>query len=146
MPDRPHAENIRYVREIRKNVKKMNSVQRAAFDEELGQAEQRIASGQLDRAFAHLERAHVIGQTFVWPHARSHWLMCQVELRRRRGAAAFGQVLRIVLGMLGSAVGIVPVGNTGGTNISMFQRLPIDPGLQSVIDGCSSADPEHSDP
>lgn len=49
--------------------------------------------------------------------------------------AVFGQTVRIVLGMLGSAVGIVPVGNTGGTDISMFKRMPIDPELQNIIDG-----------
>ena len=117
----------------------MNSALRVAFDRELGRAEQMIAVGELDGAFAHLERAHVIGQMFVWPHARSHWLMCRVEMQRRRGAAVFGQVMRIILGMIGSAIGIVPVGNTGGTNISMFRRLPIDPELQKIIEGGSSS-------
>jgi hypothetical protein len=63
--------------------------------------------------------------------------MLGVELRRRRFVAAFGQIVRIVLGMLGSAVGVVPVGNTGGTDISMFKRLPIEPDLQKIIDGVS---------
>lgn len=51
-----------------------------------------------------------------------------------------GQVLRILLGAIGSAIGVVPVGNTGGTNISMFQRLPVSPELQAIIDGTSSSD------
>jgi len=46
-----------------------------------------------------------------------------------------GQVVRLVLGMLGSAVGKVPVGNTGGSNVSMFKRMPIAPELQDIIDG-----------
>ena len=50
-------------------------------------------------------------------------------------SAAFGQIVRIVLGTLGSAVGLVPVGNTGGTNVSMFKRMPIAPELQISIDG-----------
>jgi hypothetical protein len=37
--------------------------------------------------------------------------------------------------MIGSAVGVVPVGNTGGSDISMFKRLPVPPELQSIIDG-----------
>jgi hypothetical protein len=49
--------------------------------------------------------------------------------------AALGQAVRIVLGMLGSAVGVIPVGNTGGTDISMFKRMPIEPELQNIIDG-----------
>jgi hypothetical protein len=37
--------------------------------------------------------------------------------------------------MLGSAVGVIPVGNTGGTDIGMFKRMPIEPELQNIIDG-----------
>ncbi len=118
----------------------MNTARRAAFDQEIRDAEQRIAVGDLDRAFAYLERAHVLGQPFVGPHVRAHWLMFRIELRRGRGGAVVGQVLRILLGAIGSVIGVVPVGNTGGTNISMFQRLPVSPELQAIIDGTSSSD------
>lgn len=33
------------------------------------------------------------------------------------------------------ASGAVPTGNTGGTNISMFKRMPIETKLQHIIDG-----------
>lgn len=117
----------------------MNPVQSAAFNGEIAMAKELIARGELGAAFPHLERAHVIGQTFVVPHATSHWLMFRVELRRRRLLAVLGQFARLVLGMLGSAVGIVPVGNTGGTDISMFKRMPIAPELQNIIDGVPPA-------
>lgn len=113
----------------------MNPVQSAAFDNEIALAQEFIAKGDLEAGFAHLERAHIVGQAFVVPHAVSHWLMLKVEIRRRRGGAVFGQVVRIVFGMLGSAVGIIPVGNTGGTDISMFKRIPIELELQNMIDG-----------
>ena len=64
------------------------------------------------------------------PHIKSHWQMLKVEIQRRRPAAVVGQCVRIVLGALGSAVGVVPVGNTGGTNISMFKRMPVARELQ----------------
>lgn len=48
--------------------------------------------------------------------------------------AAFGEAVRLVLGVVGSAVGVVPIGNTGGTDIRMFKRLPIAPDLQEIID------------
>jgi hypothetical protein len=113
----------------------MNPVRSAAFDNEIALAKELIAKGELEASFPHLERAHIIGQAFVVPHATSHWLMLRVEFRRRRVMAVFGQTVRIVLGMLGSAVGVVPVGNTGGTDISMFKRMPIEPELQNIIDG-----------
>lgn len=113
----------------------MNLVRCAAFNREIAEAKNFIASGNLRAGFTHLERAHIIGQEYVKPHVTSHWLMLQVELRRCRFAAVFGQVIRIVLGALGSAVGAVPTGNTGGTDISMFKRMPIETELQNIIDG-----------
>ena len=118
----------------------MNPVQSIAFDNEIALAKELIARGQFEAGFAHIERAHVIGQAFVVPHARSHWLMLKVEFRRRRPVAAAGQIVRIVLGLLGSAIGVVPVGNTGGTNVSMFKRMPITPELQNIIDGGAPPD------
>lgn len=118
----------------------MNPVRNIAFDNEIALAEEFIARGEIETGFTHLERAHIIGQAFVVPHARAHWLMLKVELRRRRPVAAFGQVVRIALGVLGSAVGVVPVGNTGGSNVSMFKRIPIAPELQSIIDGGAPPD------
>ena len=73
--------------------------------------------------------------------------MLQVELRRHRPAAVIGQVFRIVLGALGSAVGVVPTGNTGGTDISMFKRLPIQPDVCDIIAGRGpQSTPEQDDP
>ena len=80
-------------------------------------------------------------QAFVMPHARAHWLMLKVEVGRGRPIAAFGQAVRIVLGALGSAIGSVPVGNTGGSDVSMFKRMPIAPELQDIIDGGAPRDP-----
>lgn len=95
-------------------------------------------AGDLEGAFHHLERAHVIGQAFVAEHAKAHWLMFRLEIRRRRAAAVLGQAVRLVLGVIGSTIGVVPIGNTGGTDISMFKRLPIAPELQEIIDGTSN--------
>ena len=119
----------------------ISSFQKTAFEYEIALAKKFIAAGELDTGFSHLERAHVIGQAFVVPHVTSHWLMLGVEIRRRRVTAALGQVARIVLGMIGSAVGTVPVGNTGGTDVSMFKRMPVAPDLRDIIDGISSDPP-----
>ncbi len=116
----------------------MNSVQSTAFDNEISLAKELIAKGELEASFPCLERAHIIGQAFVVPHVTSHWLMLGVEFRRRRATAVLGQAARIVLGMIGSAVGVVPVGNTGGTDVSMFKRMTVAPDLQSIIDGVQS--------
>ena len=117
----------------------MNRVQKMAFGNEIAMARAFIAKGEIEAGFPHLERAHVIGQAFVAPHALTHWMMLRVEIKRRRVGGVLGQIARIVLGALGSAVGVVPVGNTGGTDISMFKRIPVPPELQKLIDGVPPA-------
>lgn len=104
-----------------------------AFEAEMAIAAGFMARGKLDEAFMHLEDAHVLGQRYVVPHVRSHWLMLKVGLQRRSFGEVAGQAVRIFLGAVGSAVGVVPTGNTGGTNISMFKRLPIDRKWHSLL-------------
>lgn len=99
------------------------------FEGEMARARSLYSQDKLGEAFSHLETAHVLGQRHVVPHVRSHWWMLRIGLRRRSIREVWGQAVRIVLGALGSAVGVVPTGNTGGTDISMFARLPVAPGL-----------------
>jgi hypothetical protein len=46
----------------------MNPVRSVAFHNEIALAKELIAKGELEASFAHLERAHIIGQPFVVPH------------------------------------------------------------------------------
>jgi Protein of unknown function (DUF3703) len=112
----------------------MKKALKQAFEAEMAAAAARYRKGQLVRAFRHLEVAHVLGQGHVLPHVRSHWWMLKIGMRRRSVREVTGQAVRIALGALGSAVGVVPVGNTGGTDISMFRRLPIAPELRALLD------------
>lgn len=104
-----------------------------AFDAEMAAAINAYRQGRLVRSFGHLETAHVLGQRHVLPHVITHWWMLKIGLKRRSLNEAAGQAVRIVLGALGSAVGIVPTGNTGGTNVGMFKRMPIDRELQDLM-------------
>ena len=112
----------------------MNTRRREAYDREVSTAEQLMNAGHGTEAYAHLERAHVLGQEQVLPHVLAHWLMLRIEFQRRDVLAALGQMVRIVLGAVGSAVGIVPRGNTGGSNVNMFKPMPIPPDLAILIE------------
>jgi hypothetical protein len=112
----------------------MNPRQDRAFEKEITSARALMRQNDHDQALLHLERAHVLGQQHAVPHVRSHWLMLRVAVHRREPAAMLGQAARIVLGAVGSLVGSVPTGNTGGTNISMFKRLPIEPELLKIME------------
>ncbi|MGX9218391.1 DUF3703 domain-containing protein [Massilia varians] len=105
----------------------MSPERRQAFDAEITVAIALYEDGEFAQAFQHIEVAHVLGQQYVAPHVVTHYWMLRIGLKRRSASEVLGQTIRILLGALGSAVGIVPVGNTGDTNISMFKRLPIDP-------------------
>ena len=90
--------------------------------------------GDAAEAFRCLERAHVLGQPSTRLHVRVHWLMLRWAARHRHGREAAGQVLRIVGAATKTAFGWVPRGNTGGTAVGAFRRLPIAPELQRQID------------
>ncbi len=109
------------------------------FEREMAEARSLYRDGLLDQAFSHLETAHVIGQRFVGPHVRSHCFMLRIGLRRRSASEVWGQAVRIVLGALGSAVGLVPTGNTGGANVGMFRRLPVRPEVARLLAQASDA-------
>lgn len=112
----------------------MKSELRTAFDAEMAVALDLYRKGRLGQSFGHLETAHVLGQRHLVPQVVTHWWMLKIGLQRRSASEVAGQAVRIVLGAIGSAVGVVPVGNTGGTNISMFKRLPIDGSLRRLIE------------
>ena len=117
----------------------MHQIQQQAFDQAIAEARLAMAQQQWPNALELLKRAHVLGQLAVWPHAYTHWLMLVVEWRRRRFVAVLGQLIRMLLGVIGSAIGKVPTGNTGDSDISMFVSLPIDPELQQIINGHTAA-------
>ena len=103
----------------------MNTLLKQAFDAEMATSRLHLKEDRLNEAFRHLERAHVLGQRYVIPHVQVHWLMLRIGIKRHSASEIMGQAIRIAIGALGSAIGLVPIGNTGGTNISMFKRLPI---------------------
>lgn len=101
---------------------------------ELVQARQARSEGESEREFAHLERAHVLGQASTYWHVRVHVLMLLWGLRQGNLREVVGQIVRTLGAALGTAVGMVPEGNTGGSNVSPFRRMPIDPELQGLIE------------
>lgn len=105
-----------------------------AYEGEMASARHCYHAGGYAAAMMHLEHAHVLGQRYVLPHVATHYWMLKIALRRRSPRQAWGQLLRIVLGAIGSAAGIVPAGNTGGTDIGIFRRLPIDPAIRRLRD------------
>lgn len=104
-----------------------------AFEAAMSEAGQHRAAGDARSAFAALERAHVLGQLDVVPHLRAHWHMLQVGWSGGDWREVTGQLMRIALVPVGHLVGRLPVGNTGGANVSAFKPMPIPPELERLI-------------
>ncbi|WP_309645301.1 alpha/beta fold hydrolase [Phenylobacterium sp.] len=105
---------------------------RPAVEAELQAAKACEDRGCSREAFHHLERAHVLGQTSTLEHVRVHMRMLRWSLRWRDLREARGQVLRIVGAASKTAFGLVPVGNTGGANVSPFRSLPVPRDLAAL--------------
>jgi len=58
--------------------------------------------------------------------------------RNRSVREALGQVFRIVGAATKTALGLVPSGNTGGSNVSPFKKMPIAPDLEALIRNAKS--------
>jgi hypothetical protein len=91
-------------------------------------------AGKQQLAFLHLERAHVLGQSSTFYHVRVHWRMFCWGWRQRDAKECVGQLMRVVGAATKTAIGFVPSGNTGGSNISPFKVLPIPTDLRKIIE------------
>jgi hypothetical protein len=110
----------------------MHAEQRQAYDREMHAAAEHYDGNSLDKAFYHLERAHILGQSFTFAHANAHWWMLKVGWKRRDSIEVRGQVVRIIGALLFSRIW-VPIGNTGGAHVHPFRPMPIPEEFQTLL-------------
>ena len=111
---------------------------RPFVDAELRFAQQMRLAGDHPAEFHHLERAHVLGQASTIEHTRVHVLMFLWALRQYQPGEMAGQVVRILGAATKTIFGLVPSGNTGGSNVSPFKSMAISPDLRRVLDAVRS--------
>jgi hypothetical protein len=103
------------------------------YQEELLAYQLEYLNGNLERAWQHLERAHIIGQRYPYAHTYVHWKMLQFGIKIKSGKEILGQVPRLIFGGVKSFVGKVPVGNPGGANVPPLKPFPIEEGVQEIF-------------
>jgi 7,8-dihydropterin-6-yl-methyl-4-(beta-D-ribofuranosyl)aminobenzene 5'-phosphate synthase len=108
-----------------------------AIRNELKFAEQKYLANELTESIHFLERAHVLGQRYFWIHLITHLYMLRIAVKRREGKETVGQVIRIFATVPGYIFGWVPVGNTGGANVSAIKPMLIPSDLQTYFTGYS---------
>lgn len=92
------------------------------------------AIGDTGAAWWALERAHILSQPDLPMHLRVHWTMLGYAVRLRDLREIAGQTLRLALAPLGALTGRIPIGNTGRSNVSAVQPMPIPPDLSVAIE------------
>jgi len=80
-----------------------------------------------------IENAHVLGQASTYLHTKVHVLMLLWAMRQVNFKEGLGQIMRIVGAATKTAIGFIPAGNTGGSNVSPFKVLPVPPKLAAII-------------
>lgn len=103
------------------------------IDNEIEIASNLLDSGNLESAFYHLERSHVLGQSITTEHTKVHWLMLKIGWQKRDYREVFGQFIRIIGAATKTPFGIYPSGNTGGSNVWFFKPIPISDDLQTIL-------------
>lgn len=111
---------------------------RPHVDAELQAAEVAERQGRAAEAFAHLERAHVLGQPSTLQHVRVHGRMLVWGWRQRSIRECLGQVPRMIGAATLTVFGLVPAGNTGGSRVSPFQPMAVAPELAAIIERARS--------
>jgi hypothetical protein len=106
---------------------------RTAYSAEMEQFRAARGADDLDRAFAHLERAHILGQRYFFPHLQTHLAMLEIGQRRRDGREVRGQIARIAAVFPGYAFGWIPKGNTGGANVSAMKPMAPPADLAAML-------------
>lgn len=110
-----------------------NQAIRPFVSTELDEAWRALRQGTRTASFHHLERAHVLGQSSTYQHVRVHLHMLVWGLRVRDFREVAGQLLRIVGAATKTPFGMVPSGNTGGSDVSPFRPMPVSPELAQII-------------
>ena len=112
---------------------------------ELERASEAEQNGDCSLAFEHLEKAHVLGQASTREHVRVDWKMLCWSARQRQPREVAGQLLRMIAASTMTASGLIPRGNTGGSNVGAFTNQSIPEDLQRMIDAASETDDPPSD-
>lgn len=105
---------------------------------ELKQATNDVNERHFEKAFTHLEAAHIMGQASTRWHTLTHWHMLLWGIKVRDAREVRGQLLRLIGAATKTMFGLIPKGNTGGSNVSPFKVMPMSPSLSHKIKSAQS--------
>lgn len=113
---------------------KMPKHLKQAYSQEIEHYRSYLINKQYNDAWYHLERSHIIGQSYPIEHTYSHWLMLKFGLMDNNTKEVLGQSIRLMIGGWKSFINHVPLGNTGGANVPPLKRMPIPNDIGRLFD------------
>lgn len=105
--------------------------------DQLSRGNRLLSEDRPKEAFACLENAHVLGQRSTRWHTAAHIAMFRWAVAQKDFKEALGQTMRIVGALTKTALGWVPTGNTGGSNVSPFKPMPLSEHHQTILEKVS---------
>lgn len=109
-----------------------NQLLKTAFDHQLKLGKIALKKNDLKTSFYHFENAHILGQKHIIRHTISHYWMLLLGIKSKNRKEIIGQVIRIIASLLFTCIW-VPLGNTGGSNISPIKIMPIRKELKKYL-------------
>ena len=107
------------------------------YQKELGMVKDNLQQDNLQNAWHHLERAHIIGQKYPYEHTFVHWKMLQFGIKIKSSKEIVGQIPRLLVGGVKSFVGHIPVCNTGGANVPPLKVMEIPEDIKEILNSNS---------
>jgi hypothetical protein len=109
-----------------------NQLLKNGFKHQLKLGKIALKENDFKTSFYHFENAHVLGQKHIIRHTISHYWMLIFGLKSKNSKEIIGQVVRIIASLLFTLIW-VPKGNTGGSNVSPTQQIPVRKELQKYF-------------
>ncbi len=111
----------------------MNPKLKKHFQNELNLAITAMNDSKRELAWTHFSRAHILGQFFVGPHLQVHFWMFLLALKTFNTQEIISQIPCLILAAPGSIFKKAPLGNTGLSNVGIFQPMPIPSDLNQIL-------------
>jgi ligand-binding SRPBCC domain-containing protein len=106
---------------------------RKAIKAEMSLYAEAHARGEIAEAWHRLERAHILSQRFLSLHLSNHIEMLRYAIYLLDRREIVGQLIRLVLAPIGALANHIPAGNTGRSNVSAFESMPIPEDLEAAM-------------
>lgn len=103
---------------------------RGLIAQEMAAFKKNRTAGDIASAWHSLECAHIVSQPFLGPHLANHRAMLGFAVAQSDWREVRGQIVRLALAPIGALTGRIPLGNTGRSNVSAFQPMPIPDDLR----------------